>query len=124
MSGLVPRIRYMPSASPCTPSERLEGELREREEALGEARGKRDSAKEAGEKHRRERQSTESSLKQSEERLGRERYLRMSSERAYQVEKDWRQELHGGCMARSCVSLASAASWTTRVTCLLWCCAS
>ena len=33
--------------------ERLESELREREEALGDARGERDSVKEAEERHRR-----------------------------------------------------------------------
>jgi len=81
--------------------EHLEGELREREEALREARSERDAARESEEKHQRERQNAESRLKQSESNLSRERYLRMSSERSYQVERDWRQELHGEVMRLS-----------------------
>ena len=100
--------------------ERLEGELREREDALGEARSERDSARETEEMHQRERQNAESRLKQSEDKLGRERYLRISSERAYQVERDWRQELHGEVMRLS----SERGVLGARATCLLWCCAS
>lgn len=74
--------------------ERLEGELRRREEDLRETRDELDSARESEREHRQERQNAEARLKQSESNLSRERYLRMSSERAYQVERDWRQELH------------------------------
>ena len=81
--------------------ERLEDELREREESLREARDELDSARESEEEHRRERQNAEARLKKSESDLGRERYLRMSSERSYQVERDWRQELHEEVMRLS-----------------------
>src|SRR5215210_5791033 len=81
--------------------ERLENELREREKDLREARDELDSAREREEEHRRERQNAEARLKKSESDLGRERYLRMSSERSYQVERDWRQELHDEVMRLS-----------------------
>ena len=81
--------------------ERLEDELREREKGLREARDELDSARESEEEHRRERQNAEARLKKSESDLGRERYLRMSSERSYQVERDWRQELHNEVMRLS-----------------------
>jgi diguanylate cyclase (GGDEF)-like protein len=81
--------------------ERLEDELREREESLREAQRELDSARESEEKHRQEKQDAEARLKKSESDLGRERYLRMSSERSYQVERDWRQELHDEVMRLS-----------------------
>ena len=79
----------------------LEDELREREEGLRKSRDELDSARESKEEHKRERQNAEARLKKSESDLGRERYLRMSSERSYQVEKDWRQELHDEVMRLS-----------------------
>ena len=81
--------------------ERLEGELREREEGLRQARRELDSARESEQEYRRERQNVESRLKQSENDLGRERHLRMSSERAHRVEAEWREELHGEVMRLS-----------------------
>ncbi len=81
--------------------ERLEEELEEREESLREARNELDSARESEREHRRERQNIETRLRRSEGELSRERYLRISSERSYQVERDWRQELHREVMRLS-----------------------
>jgi HD-GYP domain-containing protein (c-di-GMP phosphodiesterase class II) len=88
------RDRTGRSAAEEAERERLESALREREEALHEARKELGSAKESEDEHRQERQRLESRLRESKRELGRERYLRMRSERALQAEKDWRQGLH------------------------------
>ncbi|MGI9049971.1 MAG: HD domain-containing phosphohydrolase [Rubrobacteraceae bacterium] len=81
--------------------ERLQGELRERDERLRQASADLDAAREGEQSQRDGRQQLEGRLKEIQRRLSRERYLRGRSERAHQAEKEWRNELHKEVMRLS-----------------------
>ncbi len=73
--------------------ERLESEVREREDQLDDSRDSLKAARERETEERRAREQFESGLENREKDLNRERYLRRRSEESRQAESAWSREL-------------------------------